>query len=346
MTATPRRTALRIDDPAEDVPRLITGGGKACGGEWGLVLRPTEARGVLVLAGKAGVWAWNADGAGDAVAMPRTAMELSAAVSALKEARKGIARKAGPITLRGRWKGSITCAEDGPRLVLERKVAPYARLQVEASPESAGWAWTLDREARWFTGAGTTAGSASTLREAVEQSALALEGIVGEACTTRDTRRRGAYDTDYTGKAGAAVPVGPGRRGRDVAEWAPKVRSTGWTHVLHDDDAPEVEEIERPTQAQLRALARAGLVHDPTAGTLFGRTTAEWGGHPAGSLVFRDAHDNGFHVGPLSKANLFPWVAVRCQQSRRLRPHILGITADDFSARVQTPAPPPPSSHS
>ena len=305
MTATPRRTALRIDDPAEDVPRLITGGGRACGGEWGLVLRPTEARGMLILAGKEGVWAWKADGAGDAVAMPRAAMELAAAVSALKDARKGIGRKPGPITLRGRWKGSITCGEDGPRLVLERKVAPYARLQVEASPEAAGWAWTLDREARWFTGAGTTAGSASTLREAVEQAALALEGIVGEACTTRDTRRRGAYDADYTGKAGASAPVGPGRRGRDVVEWAPKApraRSTGWTHVLHDDDAPEVEEIERPTQAHLRSLAGAGLVHDREAGTLFGRTTAEWDGHPAGTLVFREAHDNGFHLGPVSKA--------------------------------------------
>ena len=111
MAASTRRTALRIDDPAEDVPRLITGGGKACGGEWGLVLRPTEARGVLVLAGKEGTWAWQGDEQRDAVAMPRQAVELAAGVSTLREARKGIAQKPGPgrPTQRcRRYSGSVT----------------------------------------------------------------------------------------------------------------------------------------------------------------------------------------------------------------------------------------------
>lgn len=62
-------------------------------------------------------------------------------------------------------------------------------------------------------------GSAPSLKGAIEGAALALEGVIGESCTVRDTRRRGAYERDYAGKAGAVTPVGPGRRGRDVTDW-------------------------------------------------------------------------------------------------------------------------------
>ena len=299
MATKPRRTSLRIDDPAEDVPRLITGGGRACGGEWGLVLRPTEGTGVLVLAGKAAVTAWRSGESDDAVVMPREVTELKAAMAELKGMRRGVPRKAGPITLRGRWKGAIVCAEDGPRLTLERKVAAYAKLVVAAEPEHAGWRWTLDRLERWYAEPGTVEGTAATLRGAIEGAALALEGVIGESCTIRDTRRRGLYDKEYTGRPGAVTPVGPGRRGRDVTDWAPKQL---WTHYLHDDDAPEADEIGRPTLAHLRQLGRAGLTYDPEAGTFLGRSTAAWGEHPASSLVFREGHGQGFYIGPVSKA--------------------------------------------
>jgi hypothetical protein len=299
MATKPHRTSLRIDDPAEDVPRLITGGGKACGGEWGLVLRPTEGRGVLVLAGAADVAMWQSSETDDTVAMPKTATALKTALAELRGLRKGVPRKPGPISLRGRWKGSIVCAEDGPRVTFERKVAAYAKLTITAAPEHPGWAWTLERLERWYAQPGSVEGSAPTLRRAIEGAALALEGVIGESCTVRDTRRRGAYERDYAGKAGAVTPVGPGRRGRDVTDWAP---SQLWTHYIHDDDAPEAEEIGRPTKTQLRQLGRAGLTHDPEAGTFLGRTTASWGTHPEGSLVFRVAEGQGFYVGPVSRS--------------------------------------------
>jgi hypothetical protein len=299
MANKPRRTSLRIDDPAEDVPRLITGGGKACGGEWGLVLRPTEGRGVLVLAGAANVAMWQGTETDDTVAMPNKATALKTALAELRGLRKGVPRKPGPISLRGRWKGSIVCAEDGPRVTFERKVAAYAKLTITAAPEHTGWAWTLERLERWYAQPGSVEGSAPTLKGAIEGAALALEGVIGESCTVRDTRRRGAYERDYTGKAGAVTPVGPGRRGRDVTDWAP---SQLWTHYLYDDDAPEAEEVGRPTKTQLRQLERAGLTHDPEAGTFLGRTTASWGTHPEGSLVFRIAEGQGFYVGPVSRS--------------------------------------------
>ena len=94
MATKPRRTSLRIDDPAEDVPRLITGGGKACGGEWGLVLRPTEGRGVLVLAGAANVAMWQGSETDDTVAMPKMTTVLKTALAELRGLRKGVPRKA------------------------------------------------------------------------------------------------------------------------------------------------------------------------------------------------------------------------------------------------------------
>ena len=299
MATKPRRTSLRIDDPAEDVPRLITGGGKACGGEWGLVLRPTEGRGVLVLAGAANVAMWQGSETDDTVAMPKTATVLKTALAELRGLRKGVPRKPGPISLRGRWKGSIVCAEDGPRVTFERKVAAYAKLTITAAPEHSGWAWTLERLERWYAQPGAVEGSAPTLKGAIEGAALALEGVIGESCTVRDTRRRGAYERDYAGKAGAVTPVGPGRRGRDVTDWTP---SQLWTHYLHDDDAPEANEIGRPTKTQLRQLERAGLTHDPEAGSFLGRMAASWGTHPEGALVFRVAEGQGFYVGPVSRS--------------------------------------------
>ena len=44
----PKKFRLSFVNAAEDVPRLIRAYGKACDGEWALVLRPPEHRGVLV----------------------------------------------------------------------------------------------------------------------------------------------------------------------------------------------------------------------------------------------------------------------------------------------------------
>ena len=43
-TPTPHKpTALTIKNAAADVPRMITGAGKACDGEWGLLMFPQQA---------------------------------------------------------------------------------------------------------------------------------------------------------------------------------------------------------------------------------------------------------------------------------------------------------------
>ena len=47
MSDTLKRLKLAFTNAAEDVPRLITAYGKGYGGEVALVLRPTEARGLL-----------------------------------------------------------------------------------------------------------------------------------------------------------------------------------------------------------------------------------------------------------------------------------------------------------
>ena len=45
----PKRFRLSLVNAAEDVPRLVRAYGRACMGEFALVLRPREQRGLLVL---------------------------------------------------------------------------------------------------------------------------------------------------------------------------------------------------------------------------------------------------------------------------------------------------------
>ncbi len=167
-----------------------------------------------------------------------------------------------------------------------------------------GWTCRVERTEKRFSENGADQGEAATLLGAIEAGLRQAMGRLGEACSLRDSRRRSA-----DGSAWAEThPIRPAREGKDPTDRLdPRaVKATGWTHFFHDDDAPESEEIVRPTKAQRATLERGGLVLDPEAGTFFGRTTAAWSGYPAGSLVFREAHDgaasrNGFHIGPVSR---------------------------------------------
>ena len=65
-----QRFRLALVNAAEDVPRVIRAYGRACGGEFALVLRPTESRGVLVHLGKDGAHAWRSADGRDAASLP------------------------------------------------------------------------------------------------------------------------------------------------------------------------------------------------------------------------------------------------------------------------------------
>src|SRR6476646_1549617 len=99
----PKRFRLSFVNAAEDVPRLIRAYGRACFGEFALVLRPADQRGVLVRVTKEGDWMWKG-GDGDAPVLPATAIDGKEAVALVKTEQKAVA-KPGPITLRGQWSG-------------------------------------------------------------------------------------------------------------------------------------------------------------------------------------------------------------------------------------------------
>ena len=56
-----KRFRLAFVNAAEDVPRLIRAYGKACFGEFALVLRPTDRRGVMVRITTDGAFMWGSE---------------------------------------------------------------------------------------------------------------------------------------------------------------------------------------------------------------------------------------------------------------------------------------------
>jgi hypothetical protein len=114
-------------------------------------------------------------------------------------------------------------------------------------------------------------------------------GLLGEACSVRDSRRRAAYDTSYA----AEHPIKPAREGKDPTErFAPKASAPakaatgGWTRI-DGAELPDAEPIERPSRAVKARLKAGGLVHDAGAGSYLGTLVADFGGVGAGGLVFR-----------------------------------------------------------
>lgn len=58
MSDKPRRFRLNLVNAAEDVPRLVRAYGRACQGEFALVMRPREQRSLLVLVTREGARVW------------------------------------------------------------------------------------------------------------------------------------------------------------------------------------------------------------------------------------------------------------------------------------------------
>jgi hypothetical protein len=204
---TGKKFKLSFVNAAEDIPRQIRAYGKACHGEFGLVLRPTEQRGALVLIGKDGARFWRSQGT-DAPSMPEGSIDTKDAVALVKTEQKAMP-EAGPITLKGQWSGWMHCDNGTPRVEITRKLAAYGVLTITSSPK--GWTWAVTRTAKWFSKPGADTGTATTLSRAIEAGLARAMGLLGEACSVRDSRRRGALD------AGWAVehPVVPAKEGKD-----------------------------------------------------------------------------------------------------------------------------------
>jgi hypothetical protein len=304
-----KKFRLSLVNAAEDVPRLIRGYGRACDGEFALVLRPAEERGVLVLVKKKeGAWFWRGPASplesSDAPGRPEATISAADAVALVKAEQKAVP-KPGPITLRGQWSGQLVCDGGAPRVELARKLASYGTLKISSDP-GVGWTWRVEREEKWFSKPGSDVGTAKTLLRAIEAGLARAMGLLGEACSVRDSRRRAALDTDFA----ASHPVKPAVEGKDpIDRFKPKEPrrkppvSGGWTHYAHDDEAPEADPIDRPSRTVLAKVRGGGLKHDAGAGTFLGRTIEAFHGFPAGSLVFRQPEDNaGFYLhGPVEE---------------------------------------------
>ena len=204
--AKPKRFRLSFVGPIEDQPRVIRAYGRACAGEFALVMRPGEARCALVLVTKKeGAFLWRSSGGSDAPQRPDTPITEADAVKLIKVEQQAVP-KAGPTTLRGRWTGTLACDEGQPRVELQRKLATYGTLTVASDP-STGWSWSFTRAEKWFGDAGVSSGEGlQTLSAAIEAGVLGAMSLVREACSFRDTHRRAAHDADYAAKRPIKAP--------------------------------------------------------------------------------------------------------------------------------------------
>lgn len=196
-----KRFRLRVVGGAEQVPRLLAAYGKSCDGEFALVLRPRESRGLLVLITQSRAAVWEADKAGDAPRRPEEALPMGKVVPRVNAEKKEDNLPApGPITLRGEWAGEVSCDGGQPVVVLRRKLATYGTLAVQ-SDGTRGWRWAFHRQTQWFTEHGTAEGAeAATLSAAIEAGIRAAMKMVAAACQVRDTARRASMDSSYAEK--------------------------------------------------------------------------------------------------------------------------------------------------
>jgi hypothetical protein len=159
---------------------------------------------------KEGAWSWRA-GESDAPVLPDVVIDAKDAVVLVKTEQKAV-RKPGPITLRGQWSGYLHCEDGVPRVELTRKLATYGLLRLSSS--ATGWTWTVERTEKWFSAPGSDSGTTATLVAAIEAGLARAMGLLGEACSTRDSHRRAALDEDWA----AGHPIRPAKEGKDPTE--------------------------------------------------------------------------------------------------------------------------------
>ena len=245
---------LNIEGADEDVPRLLLVYGKGCGGEVAFVLRPRDGEGVLVHQVKgapSAVWVSNLSqlpegvrpsNAGksltDGPQRPTWNVGANEAVALIKRLKSN-PPKAGPATLRGTWKGELRCNDMRPTVHLQRKVAAYGTLRID-SDHNGKWTALFERAEKWFSPAKQERTPPyDSLGEAIQRGMVQMTGLVSEACSFRDTRRRNTVDPSYA----EAHPYKPPREVKDPTDrYNPKAKhivsegAAGW-NVLNDAGA-------------------------------------------------------------------------------------------------------------
>jgi hypothetical protein len=192
------------------VPRLLLAYGRGCGGEVAFAMRPRDNTALLVhQVKKQPAKVWRTDLGLAPSHAPELETDPAAAVAELRK-MKGSPPPAGPATLKGKWSGVLVCDNGTPRMVLERKVAAYGTLKLASKPDGR-WTATFDRAGKWFSQAKQESVERSGLSEAVTAGMGLVVGLVAEACTFRDTRRRNTVDVEYA----AQHPYTPPREAKD-----------------------------------------------------------------------------------------------------------------------------------
>lgn len=215
MAEQSKRFRLRVVGGAEQVPRLLAAYGKSCDGEFALVLRPREARGLLVLIAEERASIWQATAHADVPRRPTEAIAMGKVVPKVNaEKREDDLPPPGPVTLRGEWAGEVACDGGNPVIVLRRKLATYGTLVVQSDP-ARGWRWAFHRQTQWFTEHGAAEGDAEpTLSAAIDAGIRQAMKMVAAACQVRDTSRRAAMDPAYAEKH----PLKTRKVGKDPTE--------------------------------------------------------------------------------------------------------------------------------
>lgn len=74
--------------------------------------------------------------------------------------------------------------------------AAYGVLRIVSNPGE-GWNWRGERTDKWFSRPGADTVPAATLIKTIEGGLARSIGLLGEACSVRDSHRRIAHNTDY-----------------------------------------------------------------------------------------------------------------------------------------------------
>ena len=205
---------LVITGADEDSPRLITAYGRACGGEITLVYRPREGEALLVHQVKKQPARYWRTIDGEPPLRPNIEIAPAEAMQMLKRIKAGPPPRATAM-LRGTWNGWLTCNEQGVELVLERKLTSYGVLRIAGGSGSGKrWTATFERAEKWFSSAKKKDIERASLPDAIKAGYAEAQGLVAEACTTRDTHRRGALDPAHAAKH----PPKPAREKKDPTE--------------------------------------------------------------------------------------------------------------------------------
>jgi len=224
---------LNLVGADEDVPRLLLAYGRACGGEVAFVMRPRDNTAVLVHQVKAQpAKVWRTDLGLAPSHPPELDLDPAGAVREIKT-MKANPPPAGPATLKGKWAGTLRCDGGTPRIQLERKVAAYGTLRLTSGADGR-WTATFERQGKWFSQAKVESVDRSSLADAITAGMGLVIGLVSEACSFRDTRRRNTVDAEYAAvhpPRPAPEPKDPTQRYQPKSSFRAVEKEDGWVVV-------------------------------------------------------------------------------------------------------------------